>query len=101
MDKIIRRIYILVLFLGIGYMVYALMIGRNTIVSHVEATATRQLVPYETQTKPDGTHEFLLQTDEQDDRVSMAIQFLSSHQYVEVYDGDSLLYSVTAEPSLF
>ena len=101
MDKIIRRIYILVLFLGIGYMAYALMIGQNIIVSHVEKTDTTQLVPYETQTKPDGTREFWLQTDEQENRVSMALQFLSSHQYVAVYDGDTLIYSMSAEPSLF
>ena len=101
MNKKITLFYFLVLLLGGCYLLFAFMAGHNTIISHVESTKAQLVEPTEVKALDSRTTEYTLQLNGGDDAVSMALQFFSSHQYVEVYSGDELIYSLSAEPSLF
>jgi diguanylate cyclase (GGDEF)-like protein len=101
MDKAIRYIYFAALMVGIVYMILAGLFGKNAVISRVEATKTQTVGPAETRILDDRTVEYILFFDEVSDEISMALEFFTSHQYVQVYAGEELIYSLYGEQSVF
>lgn len=101
MTRTVKFLYFVVLCLGIFYIALAIFTSHNTLVSHVESTKTKVVEPAKIELLDEKTIECILDLDETDDATSMALQFLSSHQYVDVYVGEQLIYSLSSGPSLF
>jgi diguanylate cyclase (GGDEF)-like protein len=75
--------------------------GKNNVIGHMEETETRTVVPAETHVIDDSTAEYILNFEETDSDVSLALEFYTSHQEVQVYVGEELIYSVYAAESVF
>lgn len=101
MNKAIKYSYFTVLFLSIVFMTVAVIFGSNTTVSHVEATKTLLVEPSEAHLLDDNIIEYQLDLEHVKDDVSMALQFFTSHQNIQVYVGEELIYSVLGGASIF
>jgi diguanylate cyclase (GGDEF)-like protein len=103
MNKAIRYSYFLVLALCIVYIVAAFIFGKNAVTGHTQETGTQLVEPVEANILDEKTTEYVIMLPETDDKdeVSLALEFFTGHQYVEVYAGETLIYSVSSEPSIF
>jgi diguanylate cyclase (GGDEF)-like protein len=82
-------------------MIAGVKFGKNNVTGHMEETETRTVVPAETHVIDESTAEYILNFEETDSDVSLALEFYTSHYEVQVYAGEELIYSVFGEKSLF
>lgn len=101
MNKEIKISYFIVLFLAVCYLGYALFSQHNVSSNHALHTQTQRIEPTEVTALSDGWIEYTLNLENDSCAISRTLQFFSSHQAVEVYSEDELIYALEPVPSLY
>lgn len=101
MNKEIKISYFIVLFLAVCYLGYAFFVPNVVSSNHSLHAQTQRIEPSEIAILSDGWVEYTLHLENDSCASNRTLQFFSSHQVVNVYSTDELLYALEPVSGLY